>query len=68
MFLSIFLVAFGTSLPELITTIRFVKKGHLGIVIGNVLDQIYLIYVFNRLHGWFDRYPSCQIFIPRLAF
>ena len=38
-FLSVFLVAFGTSLPELITTIRFVKKGHLGIVIGNVFGS-----------------------------
>ena len=42
-FLSLFLVAFGTSLPELVTTIRFINKGHSDIVIGNVLDLIYLI-------------------------
>ena len=35
-FLSLFAVAFGTSLPELVSTISFVRKGHMDIVIGNV--------------------------------
>ena len=39
MFLSLFAVALGTSLPELISTILFVKKGHSEMVIGNVFGS-----------------------------
>lgn len=39
MFLSLFAVALGTSLPELISTIIFVKKGHKDMVIGNVFGS-----------------------------
>lgn len=38
-FLSLFAVALGTSLPELISTIVFIKKGHADMVIGNVLGS-----------------------------
>ena len=38
-FLSLFAVAFGTSLPELVTTISFVRQGHVDIVLGNVFGS-----------------------------
>ena len=38
-FLSLFAVALGTSLPELVSTIVFVRKGHTDMVIGNVFGS-----------------------------
>lgn len=38
-FLSLFLIAFGTSLPELATTVSFFRKNHMGIVVGNVFGS-----------------------------
>ena len=38
-FLSLFAVALGTSLPELISTILFVKKGQTEMVIGNIFGS-----------------------------
>ncbi len=38
-FLSLFAVAFGTSLPELMATIAFAKKGHASIIVGNVFGS-----------------------------
>ena len=38
-FISLFAVAFGTSLPELVTTVRFIKKGHNDIIVGNVFGS-----------------------------
>ena len=38
-FISLFVVAFGTSLPELVTTVRFIKKGHNDIIVGNVFGS-----------------------------
>ncbi|MEC8678149.1 MAG: sodium:calcium antiporter, partial [Candidatus Margulisiibacteriota bacterium] len=38
-FISLFAVAFGTSLPELVTTVRFIKKGYNDIVVGNVFGS-----------------------------
>jgi cation:H+ antiporter len=38
-FVSLFAVAFGTSLPELMTTIKFIQRGNTDIVIGNVFGS-----------------------------
>lgn len=38
-FLSLFLVAFGTSVPELITTVKFIQKKQSDIVVGNVFGS-----------------------------
>jgi len=38
-FISLFAVAFGTSLPELVTTVRFIKKDHTDIIVGNVFGS-----------------------------
>tara|TARA_A100001015_G_scaffold307612_1_gene403804 strand:- start:2196 stop:3128 length:933 start_codon:yes stop_codon:yes gene_type:complete len=38
-FLSLFAVALGTSLPELVSTIIFIKKGHTDMVVGNVFGS-----------------------------
>jgi cation:H+ antiporter len=44
-FLSVVAVALGTSLPELVSSIAFIKKGHSDMVIGNILGSN----IFNLL-------------------
>lgn len=56
-FLSLFLVAFGTSLPELVTTVSFVRKNHIGIVVGNVFGSNFFNLLFVLPMAWLV-YPS----------
>ena len=51
-FLSLFAVAFGTSLPELVTTISFVRKNHIGIVVGNVFGSNFFNLLFVLPISW----------------
>jgi cation:H+ antiporter len=51
-FLSLFLVAFGTSLPELVTTMSFVRKNHIGIVVGNVFGSNLFNLLFVLPMAW----------------
>ena len=51
-FLSLFAVAFGTSLPELVSTISFVRKGHMDIVIGNVFGSNFFNLMFVMPISW----------------
>jgi len=51
-FLSLFAVAFGTSLPELVTTISFVRKNHIGIVVGNVFGSNFFNLLFVLPMAW----------------
>ena len=51
-FLSLFAVAFGTSLPELVTTISFVRKNHVDIVIGNVFGSNFFNLLFVLPISW----------------
>tara|TARA_B100001121_G_scaffold310735_1_gene345216 strand:+ start:1905 stop:2819 length:915 start_codon:yes stop_codon:yes gene_type:complete len=51
-FLSLFAVAFGTSLPELVTTVSFVRKNHIGIVVGNVFGSNFFNLLFVLPMAW----------------
>ena len=51
-FLSLFLVAFGTSLPELVTTISFIRKNHMDIIVGNVFGSNLFNFLFVLPSAW----------------
>lgn len=55
MFLSLFAVALGTSLPELISTVLFVRKGHTDMVIGNVFGSNLFNIMFVLPISWLVR-------------
>ncbi|MEK9727507.1 MAG: calcium/sodium antiporter [Candidatus Margulisiibacteriota bacterium] len=52
-FISLFAVAFGTSLPELVTTLRFIQRGHSDVVIGNVFGSNLFNLAFVLPMAWF---------------
>tara|TARA_A100001015_G_scaffold319360_1_gene442006 strand:- start:4735 stop:5649 length:915 start_codon:yes stop_codon:yes gene_type:complete len=52
-FLSLFVVAFATSLPELISSIVFVKKGYSDMLIGNVFGSNLFNFLFVLPLSWF---------------
>ncbi len=44
-FIGLTIVAFGTSLPELVTSVSAARKGNAGIAIGNIVgSNIFSIY------------------------
>tara|TARA_A100001015_G_C14924984_1_gene685949 strand:+ start:199 stop:1113 length:915 start_codon:yes stop_codon:yes gene_type:complete len=52
-FLSLFIVAFGTSLPELVSTIIFLRKGYTDMLIGNVFGSNLFNLMFVLPITWF---------------
>jgi len=72
-FISLFAVAFGTSLPELVTTVRFIKKGHNDIVVGNVFGSNLFNTAFVLPFSWivapvlFDRLYFLELGIVLIA-
>ena len=52
-FLSLFAIALGTSLPELISTILFVRKGQTEMVIGNIFGSNLFNLMFVLPISWF---------------
>ena len=66
-FLSLFGVAFGTSLPELVTTLSFVKKNHVSIVVGNVFGSNIFNLLFVLPIAWIvTPVPFVQHFITEI--
>ncbi|MBT5855849.1 calcium/sodium antiporter [bacterium] len=52
-FLSLFLIAIGTSLPELVTSVIATRKGRYELVIGNVLgSNMFNILLVLGISGW----------------
>lgn len=48
-FIGLTIVAFGTSLPELVTSVMAAKKGNVGIAIGNIVgSNIFNIYLSSE--------------------
>ena len=50
-FIGLTIVAFGTSLPELVTSITAAKKGNVGIAIGNIVGSNIFNILFSYPYG-----------------
>lgn len=61
-------IALGTSLPELITSIKALKKGEKGMVVGNVLGScIFNIFFILGICGFLKKIPL-ENWIPHIIF